>query len=85
MALPALLVPAPTGDEANMIVLCYSGGIDSTVLLYDLLAQGEQVLAVGFAYGQTHRRELVAAEAIYRELGMEPASRGLRLSPRHPQ
>lgn len=53
-----------------MIVLCYSGGIDSTVLLYDLLAQGEQVLAVGFAYGQTHRRELVAAEAICRELSV---------------
>jgi len=46
------------------VVLLYSGGIDSTVLLYDLLSQGERVRTFAIDYGQTHRRELVAAERI---------------------
>lgn len=54
-----------------MIVLCYSGGIDSTVLLYELRHQGHEVRAVGFDYGQTHVRELSAAYAITKQLGVE--------------
>lgn len=35
-----------------------SGGLDSTVLLYDLVKQGHNVHAVLFDYGQTHVEEL---------------------------
>lgn len=53
-----------------MIVALHSGGIDSTVLLYDLLAQGHDVRTVGFDYGQRHRRELEVAEELAGELGV---------------
>lgn len=52
-------------------VLCYSGGVDSTVLLYDLIDQGDTPLAFGVDYGQRHRRELDAAKGICGDLGVE--------------
>lgn len=51
-------------------VLCYSGGLDSTVLLYDALSQGEEVACLGVAYGQTHKRELEGAESLCDALGV---------------
>jgi len=52
-------------------VLIYSGGLDSTVLLYHLRAEGHEVRGLGIDYGQRHRRELEAAAAICRQLGIE--------------
>lgn len=49
-------------------VLIYSGGMDSTTLLYKLLAQGDQVLCLSFDYGQRHKKELKAAQKICRIL-----------------
>ena len=50
-------------------ILVYSGGMDSTVLLYDLLAKGIKTSAVSFDYGSRHNhRELPMAEAICRGL-----------------
>lgn len=48
------------------VVLCLSGGMDSTTLLYDLRSQGRSVTALGFDYGQRHSRELRAAESVAR-------------------
>jgi 7-cyano-7-deazaguanine synthase len=48
------------------VIALLSGGIDSTVLLADRVERGDEVLAVSFDYGQTHRRELVAAKQIAR-------------------
>lgn len=45
-------------------VLVYSGGMDSTTLLYKLLADGDQVLCLSFDYGQRHKKELKAARKI---------------------
>ena len=53
------------------IVLVYSGGLDSTVLLYDLREQGHELRCLGINYGQRHRRELRAAEATCRQLDVE--------------
>ena len=53
------------------IVLIFSGGMDSTVLLYDLLAQKKHVIAVSFNYGQKHLKELHAASVIAGERGVE--------------
>ena len=47
-------------------VLIFSGGLDSTVLLYSLLDQGHTVSALSIDYGQRHARELVAASSIAR-------------------
>lgn len=52
------------------VVLCYSGGLDSTVLLYQLLSEGKAVKALGFDYGQRHSRELGSAYEITRRLNV---------------
>ena len=52
-------------------VLIYSGGLDSTVLLYDLLAGGDTVLALSVDYGQRHRSEVEHARRIAESLGVE--------------
>lgn len=46
------------------VVLVYSGGLDSTVLMYGLLNDGYEVLALGVNYGQRHRKELSAARTL---------------------
>ncbi|MDM8007211.1 MAG: 7-cyano-7-deazaguanine synthase QueC [Phycisphaerae bacterium] len=53
------------------IVLIHSGGLDSTVLLYKLRADGHEVRCLGVDYGQRHRRELDAGQAICHDLGVE--------------
>ena len=52
-------------------VLIYSGGMDSTVLLYYLRSRGHEVLPLGINYGQRHAKELLAGEEICRGLGLE--------------
>jgi 7-cyano-7-deazaguanine synthase len=45
-------------------ILLFSGGLDSTTLLYKLLADGHEVECLVFSYGQKHSRELLAAREI---------------------
>lgn len=45
-------------------LLLMSGGLDSTVALFDLLADGHDVRGLGVHYGQRHSRELEAAKEI---------------------
>lgn len=52
-------------------VAIFSGGLDSTVMLYQLLAEGNKVLALSVDYGQRHRRELEHAQRIAAGLGVE--------------
>lgn len=53
-------------------VVIYSGGLDSTVVLYHLRAERHEVKALSVNYGQRHRaRELVAADAVCSRLGVE--------------
>ncbi|MGJ8651906.1 MAG: 7-cyano-7-deazaguanine synthase QueC [Opitutaceae bacterium] len=51
-------------------VLIYSGGLDSTVLLYHLRAAGHKVHALTIDYGQRHRCELDHAANICNGLGI---------------
>jgi 7-cyano-7-deazaguanine synthase len=51
------------------IVLLYSGGLDSTTMLYEYLQQGHHVHCLAVDYGQTHIREVSAAYAIATEHG----------------
>ncbi|WPJ94069.1 7-cyano-7-deazaguanine synthase QueC [Coraliomargarita algicola] len=51
-------------------VIVYSGGLDSTVLLYHLRDAGHELHALSIDYGQRHRCELDRAAAICAELGI---------------
>jgi len=53
------------------IVLIYSGGLDSTVLLYKLRAEVHEVLTLSVDYGQRHRHEVDQASLICKMLGVE--------------
>lgn len=53
------------------VVLIYSGGLDSTVLLYHLLAEGKDVHCLSFDYGQRHSRELESVITVLSSLGIE--------------
>lgn len=48
-----------------------SGGIDSTVVLADAVIRNEEVRAITFLYGQTHAREVQAAEQIAAHYGIK--------------
>jgi len=52
-------------------VVIYSGGLDSTVLLYHLREVGAAVAALSVNYGQRHRRELDSARRICAETEVE--------------
>lgn len=51
-------------------VLILSGGMDSATLLYDLLAQGDEVDAIGINYKQRHGKELDCAAELCRRNGV---------------
>lgn len=51
-------------------ILIYSGGLDSTVLLFHLRDEGHGVKALGIDYGQRHRRELDHAQGIASDIGV---------------
>lgn len=55
----------------NTCALIYSGGLDSTTLLYHLREQGTDVHCLGINYGQRHRKELDAARSICDALHVE--------------
>ena len=51
-------------SSTKKAVLSLSGGMDSSTLLLHLLANGYEVTALGFDYGQKHRVELERAAAL---------------------
>ena len=59
-------------------VLILSGGVDSTVLLAHLLAEGRKVRALTVDYGQRHRREIASAKAVAAHHGVEHRVADLR-------
>lgn len=52
-------------------VVVFSGGLDSTTLLYHLIDAQHELAALAVDYGQRHRRELECAAAICHEAGVE--------------
>jgi 7-cyano-7-deazaguanine synthase len=52
-------------------ILIYSGGMDSTVLLYHLLNEGYTVKALSVDYGQRHKKEIECARLITQRLNVE--------------
>lgn len=60
-----------TAPENKKALVLFSGGLDSTVCLYWALAQGYECLALSVSYGQKHSREVAAAKAIAKNLGVK--------------
>jgi len=57
---------------AKNAVLSLSGGMDSSTLLLHLLANGYNVTALGFDYGQKHKVELERAASLVEYLNSNP-------------
>lgn len=59
--------------EKKAVVVLHSGGLDSTVLLWEAVSLYgvDNVLSFGVDYGQRHRRELLAAEGSAQRAGVE--------------
>lgn len=53
------------------VLVIFSGGMDSSTLLYDLRAAGHEVKGISFDYGQRHRVELAHAAAVAQLAGVE--------------
>ena len=51
-------------------VVILSGGLDSTVLLYSMIRDGNEPIAITFNYGQKHSREIECAKRTCQELGV---------------
>ncbi|MDQ3821555.1 MAG: 7-cyano-7-deazaguanine synthase, partial [Acidobacteriota bacterium] len=60
----------PNGGKVDKVIAIYSGGMDSTVLIYHLRAQGYDVRALSVDYGQRHRKELDSARLICNMTGI---------------
>jgi len=56
---------------AKQAVLSLSGGMDSSTLLLRLLADGYEVTALSFDYGQKHKVELERAQALVQYLNQQ--------------
>ena len=54
--------------DLDKTILIYSGGMDSTVLLYLLISQGFTVECLSVDYGQKHKKELTCAQSICKKL-----------------
>lgn len=60
------------------LVIIYSGGLDSSVLLYHLHAAGGELAALSVNYGQRHAREIDCARWHCERLGVEHREADLR-------
>lgn len=52
-------------------VVLLSGGLDSATCAAQAIADGFEVIALSFDYGQRHERELLAAKAVVKALGID--------------
>lgn len=79
--MPSIDITNIAGLEYRDTVVIYSGGSDSFTLLHLLLANGYNVEALSFTYGQRHGdRELFWAEHVCRTLGIAHQTIPLRRS-----
>lgn len=53
------------------VVHLFSGGLDSSVALYDLVSKDYEVAALGVHYGQRHQKEVEHAKRICESIGVQ--------------
>ena len=58
-------------EKINKAIVVLSGGMDSTTLLYDVINQGYKTYAIGFDYGQKHKKELDLAKQTCDKLSVD--------------
>lgn len=68
------------GARMTKAVVLLSGGLDSTTVLSMALAEGYEVTALSFRYGQRHTRELESAENVCRYYNVDHVVIDLDLS-----
>jgi len=69
---PGADLPAAASDPpAPLAIALLSGGLDSATAAALALESGYRVIGLSFDYGQRHRRELQAAAAVARHLGLQ--------------
>ncbi|PSB57723.1 7-cyano-7-deazaguanine synthase, partial [filamentous cyanobacterium CCP1] len=61
--------PNSKGKNAKAVVLL-SGGLDSATAAAQAIADGYDLIALSFRYGQRHERELQAAQQVAQHLGI---------------
>lgn len=52
-------------------IVVHSGGMDSSVLLYQLVQNGDEVKTISIDYGQRHKKEILQAKKMAESLGIE--------------
>ena len=52
-------------------IVVHSGGMDSSVLLYQLVQNGDEVKTISIDYGQRHKKEILQAKKMADSLGIE--------------
>ncbi len=57
--------------NAPKAIVLLSGGLDSATAAAQAIADGYELIAVSFQYGQRHHRELVAAKQVVEHLGIQ--------------
>jgi 7-cyano-7-deazaguanine synthase len=53
------------------VIALVSGGLDSTVMIYKLLSEGHKIKTIIFDYGQRHRKELIKAFHLMKNLNID--------------
>ncbi len=56
--------------EKDKVVLIFSGGMDSTTLLYDLIRRDKEIYALSINYNQRHKKELEYAKKTTKKLNI---------------
>jgi len=65
-------------QKSRKVLIILSGGMDSSVLLFNHLHQGDMVRALSINYGQRHAKELIYARDLCNELGVLHQTADLR-------
>ncbi|MCI0559168.1 MAG: 7-cyano-7-deazaguanine synthase QueC [Nitrososphaera sp.] len=60
----------PVQSDTRLVLVLHSGGLDSTVCLYQAISEGHRVMSLGIDYGQSHHVELEYARRQCAELGV---------------
>lgn len=56
--------------KKEKVVIIFSGGMDSTTLIYEIKHKGYDIYALGFDYGQRHKKELIYARRTCEKLNI---------------